>query len=153
MVEACPHQPNVLECYVCTPVLRPRWVRPRRGGSVRTEVEDPIVQYIRKVTDAEVRGPSGGSPDLGELGALAPALAEFLTAAKWDDGSPRQVGTAMLLVDGVVWKCWVHDRDGRRSCFVSSRTPLELLSSVEDVLANGGGDWRPDDRRVQRGGK
>ena len=108
------------------------------------------MQYIRRVTEAEVRGPSGGSAEPNELGVVAPALVEFLTVAKWDDGVARQVGTVMLLVDGVVWKAWVHDRDGRRSCFVSARTPLELLSAVEDVLANGGGDWRPDDRKVQR---
>jgi len=109
------------------------------------------VQYIRKVTDAEVKGPSGGAAAPAELGAVAPALVEFLTVDKWDDGTARQVGTVMLLVDGVVWKAWVHDRDGRRSCFVSARTPLELLSSVEDVLANSGGDWRPDDRAAKRG--
>jgi len=104
------------------------------------------MQYIRRVVDAEVKGPSGGSATPAELGTVAPALCEFLTVSQWEDGSSRQVGTVMLLVDGVVWKAWVHDRDGKRSCFVSARTPLELLSSVEDVLANNGGDWRPDDR-------
>ncbi len=107
------------------------------------------MQYIRRVTDAEVKGPSGGSAEPADLALLAPALVEFLTVSTWEDGSARQVGTAMLLVDGKVWKAWVHDRDGKRSCFISARTPLELLSADEDVLANNGGDWRPDDRKVQ----
>jgi hypothetical protein len=106
------------------------------------------MQYIKRVTEAEVRGPSGGLADAGELMTLAPALVEFLTCAKWDDGKGREVGTVMLLVDGVMWKAWVHDRDGKRSCFVSARSPIELLSLVEDVLANNGGEWRPDDRRA-----
>jgi hypothetical protein len=114
-------------------------------------LEDSVVQYIRKVTDAEVRGPAGGKVTAQELETLTPALVEFLTVDRWEDGASRQVGTVMVMVDGVVFKAWVHDRDGKRSCFVSARTPLELLSAVEDVLANGGGDWRPDGRDVRKG--
>jgi hypothetical protein len=106
------------------------------------------MQYIRKVTEAEVRGPAGGQAECPDLLAVAPALVEFLTVSKWDDGAPRQCGTVMLMVDGVVWKAWVHDRDGKRSCFVSARTTRELLMAVEDVLANTGGDWRPDGAKV-----
>lgn len=106
------------------------------------------MQYIRRVSEAEVKGPAGGEAAPGDLALVAPALVEFLTVSKWEDGSTRQAGTVMLMVDGMVWKAWIHDRDGKRSCFVSARDPLALLSVVEDVLANSGGEWRPDDRRV-----
>lgn len=108
------------------------------------------MQYIRRVVESEVSGPAGGNVAAGDLGQVAPALVEFLTALKWEDGAARQVGTVMLMVDGSAWKAWVHDRDGKRSCFVSARTPWDLLNTVEDVLANAGGEWRPDDRDARK---
>lgn len=144
--QICPHGHVSAECFRCTPVLRSPWSRSAKRRRVAPVLEDPLVQYIRRVVGAEVRGPSGGAPEPGLLRTSAPAILEFLTIAAWEDGTVRQVGTIMVLVDGLVWKAWVHDRDGRRSCFVSSRTPEDLLAAVEEVLANGGGEWRSDDR-------
>jgi hypothetical protein len=108
------------------------------------------MQYIRKVVDAEVRGPSGGAAKPGQLGEVAPALVEFLSAGLWDDGGKRETGTVMLMVDSGVWKAWIHDRDSKRSCFVTAATPEGLLGVVEEVLANGAGEWRPDGPRGKR---
>jgi len=108
------------------------------------------MKYIQKVVESEVRGPSGGACKPGALGDLAPALVEFLSAGVWDDGGKRETGTVMLMVDAGSWKAWIHDRDAKRSCFVTSATPEGLLGVVEDVLANGAGEWRPDGNRGRR---
>jgi hypothetical protein len=80
--------------------------------------ENWIVQYLRRSSSADSDGPRGGSADVSELQPIAPALVEFLTAATWEDGKARQVGTVMLFCEGPVWKLWLHDRDAKLSCFV-----------------------------------
>jgi len=142
---SCPHQPNVLECYRCTPVLTPPWGRRPLRGRQPACVESDLAQYIRKVIASEVRGPSGKAPPIGEFEGICPALYEFVTCDEWEPGKPRQRGTVMLIADGGMWKAFVHDRDQKLKCFLSAMTPLELLQVVEDALANGGGEWRPED--------
>ena len=73
-----------------------------------------------------------------------PALVEWLTARKWEDGQKRETGTIMLLAEDGVWKAWLHDRDGKRSCWLSAGSLFDLAMRVDEVLRAGAGDWRPD---------
>jgi len=50
----------------------------------------------------------------------------------------------MLLAEDGVWKAWLHDRDGKRSCWVSAGSLYDLALRVEQVLVVGGDDWRAD---------
>ncbi len=80
------------------------------------------------------------------MAAQAPALTEFLTAMVWEDQKPRETGTVMLVAEGGGWKAWVHDRDAKRSVWLSASTVLDLLVVVEETLISGAGQWRPDKR-------
>lgn len=108
--------------------------------------EEDYMKYLKRPGGTGL-GPTGhvqvSDPDLERV---APATLEFLTVDKWDDGKGRQPGTIMVMAEGGRWKAWVHDRDGKRSSFVSSGGLLDLLREVEDMLANGSGEWRLDKR-------
>jgi len=91
---------------------------------------------------------SVGVPSLPTDSPLArsyPALFAFLVEGTYDDDSPRETGTIMLLfADGLV-KLWLHDRDGAgRSAWLSGETLEDVLAAGDDVLATGTGEWRPD---------
>ncbi len=101
-----------------------------------------------------VREPSG-LPSLSADSPLArsyPALFAFLVEATWDDGSPRETGTVMLLSgDGLV-KLWLHDRNGVGSSAWASGEALEdALAAADDLIASGGGEWRPDRAKAGAG--
>jgi hypothetical protein len=75
-----------------------------------------------------------------------PALGEFLRETIWDDGKPRKVGTLLVVAEGRVIKCSVHDRDARRSAWVTAETFKQLLSRVDAALAADSLEWRKDTR-------
>jgi len=108
--------------------------------------EDDVVQFIKRSETVHGQTPGDPAPDPQGCVDRFPAMYEFLTATAWDDGKKRVCGTAMVLAEGGRWKAWLHDRDGKRSCFVSAGSFPALFEACEDVLANGGGDWRSDKR-------
>lgn len=91
--------------------------------------------------------PSDGAgvsgPAAGDWGKWYPLLVEFLSRTAWEDGKKRDTGTVMLMFEGGRWKAYVNDRDRSESCFVTGPSPDGLLSVIEELLATGGGDWRP----------
>jgi hypothetical protein len=87
--------------------------------------------------------------DCGSWGKSYPTLCEFLTLSQWEDGSPRVPGTAVLCPESGAWKLCLRDRDGGNFCFVSGKTPTDLLEAVERGLTGKSTlDWRAD--RPQR---
>lgn len=87
-------------------------------------------------------GQSGASYDFGSWAKPCPALCEFLTQTRWEDGTVRATGTFLMLAEDGVWKGSLHDRDAQRSCWLSGKTPTDLLSAVEKVCLTGEADWR-----------
>jgi hypothetical protein len=79
-----------------------------------------------------------------------PALVEFLTSSTWPDGSGRTAGTLMIMVEGGLWKAWVHDRDASVAAFVSSGTLMGLLKSVSQGVESGQLDWRADKVKARK---
>lgn len=73
-----------------------------------------------------------------------PGVQEFLTLTAWEDGAVRQTGTLMLLAEAGLWKLWIHDRDGRRSVWISGQSVEVVTQKAEDIVQGGPADWRPD---------
>lgn len=73
-----------------------------------------------------------------------PCVLEFLSRQSWEGGVARVPGTMMVFYEQGRWKLWVHDRDASESCFLSGTSLEEVLRSLEGILSEGGGDWRPD---------
>ncbi len=80
-----------------------------------------------------------------------PALMEFLTLGKWDDGAKRLLGTISVFWKDGSFKSWVNDKDGSRSACVSAPSFDELLLLVERKLTEESLEWRADPASFQRG--
>lgn len=101
------------------------------------------------ITKPPVGGEAGGSgyaKDDDSFASSFPALVEFMTLTEWDDKTKRKTGTVMLMVDAGVCKAWVHDKDAKRSTFLSSDTFWGLLEALERGLREDTLGWRSDRR-------
>jgi hypothetical protein len=85
----------------------------------------------------------------GSWGKELPKLVEFLSEAKWEDGSTRVLGTMLVFVESGVWKACLHERGLHASCFVSGSSPQELFRAVEAGLRDGSLAWRSKGGRRQ----
>ena len=98
-----------------------------------------------------LRKPAGGAAG-GMRGAVHfddaafrsryPALCKFLSLGKWDDGSTRELGTALAFVEGDTIRACLNDKASRRVAFISAATWDKLWEVVEDALVNDSCDWR-----------
>jgi hypothetical protein len=97
---------------------------------------------------ALVRAPkkgAGGSETPVEMCKLAsgyPTLVEFLSVSKWPDGAERQRGTVLLLWEEGNYKCWLNDRDGDRTAWLTGATLTDLLAAVDTALEADSVPWR-----------
>lgn len=71
-----------------------------------------------------------------------PALWEFLSLSSWEDGSPRQTGTVLLVVDAGMVKAWLNDRDGQRAAWASGDSLGGVLERLEVGLTKDTLEWR-----------
>jgi hypothetical protein len=70
-----------------------------------------------------------------------PYLWAFLSAAAWEDGTPRQTSTLTLFADGGVWSAAFTDRDTDQTCWGSALTLDDLLAGLEGRVQEAG-SWR-----------
>jgi len=102
--------------------------------------------------------PTVASPPLLDAGECVsvvrlPTLHDFLTLGKWDDGSTRRLGTASIFWEEGDWKLWLNDKDGGRSCCVSSDTLEGVLAKADQKLSDDTLEWRkarPEQGRAGR---
>lgn len=106
--------------------------------------EDEMSMIKRSPKPGTTKG-EPGAPSDGWLEFYA-GLQEFLTMTAWEDGAVRQTGTLMLLAEGGLWKLWIHDRDGKRSVWISGQSVEAVTQKAEDIVQGGPADWRPDKR-------
>lgn len=78
----------------------------------------------------------------GELLADRLALYEYLTVDRYDDGTPRQVGTLLIFSEDGLWKGCLHDRQEQRSAWASGSDIDAVLSALDADLRNGTAQWR-----------
>jgi len=71
-----------------------------------------------------------------------PALTEFLSMPFWSDGTPRVLGTMMVLFEEGRWRAWVNCKASSRSAWLSAVTVEALLASVEAGLEGDSLEWR-----------
>jgi len=99
--------------------------------------------------------PIGGVPahaaDPSVLRDSFPALAAFMTETRWEDGSPREVGTLLFCAEDGRWKVWVNDKGNGVTAWLSAATWPDLLLALERGLAADSLEWRtPRPRKGSR---
>lgn len=104
--------------------------------------EEIAMRFVKPAASADaepVKDPAvTGCPFPSEY----PALWEYLTASRWEDGRPRQTATLMVCVEDGRFKGCVNDRANGRSVWVSAGSFTGLLGAVEAVLQSGQAEWR-----------
>jgi hypothetical protein len=136
---------GLIWCPLCYEGLRHRKFRRGHLGDNHKPRKERSCMSLKKPSGNGSSGQSSLAATLpGSVLAAFPTLLEFLTLPSWDDGSPRQLGTIILFVEGHVWKACLKDKNGPTVSFVTARTLDDLLLSVEEGLASEGLDWRPD---------
>lgn len=84
----------------------------------------------------------GGAPEGDALSAAWPALWRYLTDDRWDDGSPRERATVLLVVEGPFVKAWLNDRAAQRSAWVTGVGLEDTLKTLDQGLAQDSLAWR-----------
>jgi len=81
-------------------------------------------------------------PPANGMWSKYPTLLEFLTLGKWPDGASRERGSMLLCWEDGWFKCWLNDKDGGRSAWLSGESPDALLRHVEAQLSEDRVQWR-----------
>jgi hypothetical protein len=71
-----------------------------------------------------------------------PALHEFCTLERHDDGTARRVSTVTIFADGGSWKVFCNERDLGCSLCASGPTIAEALGALEVMLESENPPWR-----------
>jgi len=127
-------------------------VRGRKAFSGHAGFRGPAARKLKGYGMGMLKRPvvreTGGLPALSADSPLAksyPALFAFLCDGTWEDGTPRETGTAMLLFADGLLKLWLHDRNGQgSSSWVSGEALEDVLAAADDNIASGAGEWRID---------
>lgn len=108
------------------------------------ETEVWIVSLLRKVSQAErskLAAPPVSDP---ELEREYPGVHEYLTAAKYPDGSSREVSTLLIFVADGQWKAMLRDKDNGRCLWATGKSFEEALEVLEALLQAVEAPWRLD---------
>lgn len=77
------------------------------------------------------------------LGALSQLIAH-LTHTRYDDGSPRQVGTVSLRTQGTTWCAEARDYDAKARLRVTAQCLDDALLLLDTLLGSQDAPWEPD---------
>lgn len=112
-----------------------------------------MASFLRKaVNDAEMVRLDSDARDLAFRGRY-PALAEWLSAQQYPDGTARETSTLLAFIEGGLYKGCLNDRDNARGLWASSGSFEGLLEALEGHLQAGTGEWRQSAPRQGARGK
>jgi len=98
-----------------------------------------IKSSLQKARSADVPMACGDT----KLSKDCPALFEFLTCSKNDDGSERKTSTMTVFYDQGSFKVFLNDRDSQMSLCVTSPTLSGLWDALDDAITSDDPGWRP----------
>lgn len=79
-----------------------------------------------------------------------PTVWEYLTLARYDDGSSRKLSALSVFVEDGSLKIALNDKDAQRSLYVAGMTLRDALEALEAKLSAGEGDWRAWGRATKK---
>lgn len=101
--------------------------------SVATSKRREMSMALRKIVQAAGEAAPAG-PGLADAAAW-PHLLEYLTVAKYPDGSAREVSSLIILADGTGWRGCLSDKDNGRTMWKTAITVEGLLLALEAAVA------------------
>lgn len=100
------------------------------------------MKYAKR-SNPKTAGSTGSSKPVDSLfSSKSPALFEYLTEDKWEDGKPRPTATLLVFAEQGVFKACVNDRANGVIAWFSDERFQGLLEAVERGLADGTAEWR-----------
>lgn len=102
----------------------------------------PWEKPVKKPVVTPAGAPVEGVPVAGSVMGPYPDVWAMLTDDRWDDGSPRERSTILILVDGGTVKLWLNDRAMGRAAWVSGETVEGALEALNGALYDGTVAWR-----------
>jgi hypothetical protein len=96
------------------------------------------------------KGDPLGTPAKGDLLSHCPALWEFLTCDKFDDGTIRERSTLTFFCDGPAAKLCLTDRAADRIAFAAADTLDAALILLNEQIECGTLLWRDSDGTRRR---
>lgn len=145
----CKNVPRGFICLGCYRAVKGRGVacggRKRRPDIAEWSPHEDETMAMKRpeVTDDCLSTQSGMDESFR---AFYPNVHDHLVEDLWSDGKVRKSSTLMIVVENGRWKGWIHDRDGRRSSWLSAASWEGILEVVEKSLAEGTTEWRADKR-------
>lgn len=91
---------------------------------------------------------AGGAVELSdpEFAGSYPGLWAYLTQAKWEDGSPRQLATLGVYPDRGLIRVMLRDPNHGVILWCAVTTFTDLWAALESLLNDPRADWRTDRR-------
>jgi len=122
-----------------------------RGGSeslvhcvseaVRESRPDEEIEAMLKRSTRPAEGTT--SPPVDEATVKRyPVLVEFMTQESWEDGSPRELASVLLVREDGRWKAGLLDKAEERTLWVTAEALAGLLEALERRAAKPDADWR-----------
>lgn len=99
------------------------------------------MSFLSKV-DGQAKGSHLLGVPLSGVLSVTPAVLEYLTAASYPDGSPRERSTLSFFVEDGVVKACLSDRDQVRTLWRSGASVEDAVMALESSLVEGTADWR-----------
>jgi len=96
--------------------------------------------FVKKAIAAV--GGGTDAPSDPKFASHYPALWEYLSVTRLEDGSTRKLAKLSLSVQDGRWCACFVDEDNKRLMFISGETYDQLLKSLEKHLANETAEWR-----------
>lgn len=115
--------------------------------------EDFVMGYVRKFTRPDQDSLARTIAHDAELSRDYPAIHDYLTAIRDDDGTPRRTSTLTVFCEAGGWKTFLNERQINASLCASGSTLSEALSGLEVMLEAENTPWRWNEVRPSGGGK
>jgi hypothetical protein len=99
-------------------------------------------EYLKNRSPVDANGKAAARMVTDNWMSVHPALSEYLTLDRWEDGTERETATLLLFAEDGLWKACLHDRAEGRTAWVSSGTVTGLLERLEEGCASDDLEWR-----------
>lgn len=121
-------------------------------ASLEDQLEGELMSRFLKRSEAKKEAADSlhAAADQG-LEREHPAIHEYLTVKRFDDGTERQTATLLVFCEGGQFKICLSDRDTSQTLWASGETLTDALEALEASLQSPSPQWRTSAGKRQKG--